>query len=426
MASMGVDAMTPGASDFALGRGFLIEMQEAYNLPYVAANLNRSHGSQLFPGSIIKDLGDHKVALIGIVPETLSQFGVTVSDPTEALRAEVAVNQQRGADLFILLSSLGQEDTKRLAAAVPEVDFAFVSGSGRTTTAPIIQGDSILLEAGRRGKNIGVVSLDIQDVKAAWVDVGEAERSKVELERAKDRLKSLERRQKGAKTEKEKTSLARNITFYQSRVEALTNKTATPETGKNPFGNRFVPLSQSVEDAPAVAKMIEIAKKDIEAASLAGAPKEDDTAFAGLAGPDRIKAMDNSDIKMHGNFVGAETCKGCHPGPYDQWSRTPHAKAWSALVEDHRSQDLQCFSCHVTGSFADDGPKDPATVGYLKNVQCESCHTGGREHALNPTGVKLPAQVPEATCITCHTQEMTGGRFDYKSYLPQVIHGSAP
>ena len=144
-----------------------------------------------------------------------------------------------------------------------------------------------------------------------------------------------------------------------------------------------------------------------------------------MTGIGLLEARDEAGIPKMGNFVGAQTCKGCHPTEYEQWDRTGHANAYAALVEDHRSQDLQCYACHVTGHGMDGGPKDPAKVGYLKNVQCESCHTGGRAHVMNPTKVSLPAKVPEATCRSCHTEEMTGGRFDYDTYLPKVIHGGA-
>ena len=51
-------------------------------------------------------------------------------------------------------------------------------------------------------------------------------------------------------------------------------------------------------------------------------------------------------------FVGAETCKRCHPNTYQQWSSTKHAHAFVSLENDPKPNtiyDAECVSCHTTG-----------------------------------------------------------------------------
>ena len=51
-------------------------------------------------------------------------------------------------------------------------------------------------------------------------------------------------------------------------------------------------------------------------------------------------------------YVGAETCKNCHPNTYMKWSTTKHAQAFTALLNDPKPNtiyDAECVTCHTTG-----------------------------------------------------------------------------
>ena len=51
-------------------------------------------------------------------------------------------------------------------------------------------------------------------------------------------------------------------------------------------------------------------------------------------------------------FVGAETCKPCHPNTYMKWSTTKHAQAFEPLRDDPKPNtiyDAECVTCHTTG-----------------------------------------------------------------------------
>ncbi len=51
-------------------------------------------------------------------------------------------------------------------------------------------------------------------------------------------------------------------------------------------------------------------------------------------------------------FVGAQSCKECHPNTYQFWASTKHARALESLKNDHKPNtvfDAECVTCHTTG-----------------------------------------------------------------------------
>ena len=118
------------------------------------------------------------------------------------------------------------------------------------------------------------------------------------------------------------------------------------------------------------------------------------------------------------DFVGANTCKACHPGAYQAWERSPHARAQKALAGS-RADDQRCSLCH--------GMQE----GHLAGVQCESCHGPGhvysrinvmKDHELSHI-VGL-TQVTENTCRRCHTELTPSIRaFEYVRMWAPIAHG---
>lgn len=98
------------------------------------------------------------------------------------------------------------------------------------------------------------------------------------------------------------------------------------------------------------------------------------------------------------DFIGAETCRSCHPDAYAAWVDSPHAKAFTRLKQEER-ENAQCLQCHA---------RDVSSGGEA-GVSCETCHGAG-EHYW-PAYVMRDAElsravglvVPDAkSCISCH------------------------
>ena len=119
-------------------------------------------------------------------------------------------------------------------------------------------------------------------------------------------------------------------------------------------------------------------------------------------------------------FVGAEMCKSCHLGQYNQWSQTKHASAYNTLLQKHRHFSPKCVMCHVTGGGYDSGYKFGSPDRSLVNVQCEMCHGPGSPHIKAPLQVNMLRHPSEKLCIACHDEEHSD--FNMKKYYPKVKH----
>ncbi|MBU8900105.1 hypothetical protein DRW03_18650 [Corallococcus sp. H22C18031201] len=122
------------------------------------------------------------------------------------------------------------------------------------------------------------------------------------------------------------------------------------------------------------------------------------------------------------DFVGPDSCKGCHPEAYDAWMQSKHARATDSLGEQQK-KDARCLSCHAP---------DQAEQGTAA-VTCETCHGGGQYYS--PSYVMKDAELArlvglvdpsEKMCRTCHDASSPSLRpFDFKDALKAIDHWSA-
>ncbi|HYS04931.1 MAG TPA: redoxin domain-containing protein [Candidatus Dormibacteraeota bacterium] len=133
-------------------------------------------------------------------------------------------------------------------------------------------------------------------------------------------------------------------------------------------------------------------------------------------------------------YVGADACHDCHLKEYEQWSRTPHAGAFAAILQAGRGYDRSCTPCHTTGLGHKGGFADPAAKksdNRMTNVQCEVCHGPGDDHVKAPAGLKKATIygitdqcsfcIIQGVCAACHDQK-NDPRFDIEKALPRVRH----
>lgn len=130
-------------------------------------------------------------------------------------------------------------------------------------------------------------------------------------------------------------------------------------------------------------------------------------------------------------FVGAETCKSCHPNTYQKWSTTRHAYAWPSIESGHRgnrTMDAECVSCHSTGFGFESGFVNATLTPHLANQQCENCHGPGSLHVVDPTNreqreamILTREQAEQALCIRCHDSD-NDPEWDFARRWPAVAH----
>lgn len=162
------DAAAVGPIDLLLGRTDLMaRVGEAKGFNWLSANLSDpATGRALLPSSVIKEMGGHRIALIGItgpITGTLTgrvpEFAVT--DPLEAARQAVQEVSSK-ADIIILLSSAGAQLNQKIGAEVPGIDIILSAGSD-PLSAPVQIPDGPLVvqadqsSAGHAGRVVGIL-----------------------------------------------------------------------------------------------------------------------------------------------------------------------------------------------------------------------------------------------------------------------------
>lgn len=163
---LGYDALVLGDQDFRLGLDVLRQRMEEAEFPILSANAVISGTDQLFATPhIIKEVGDHKVAIIGLTNQEAAQVAggdIAVANPLEALQYFV-VEVSEEADVIIVLSHLSTEMDLMLASQVKGIDL-IVGGHSRDVLDPPLWNEvsrTVIAQAGYQGRWIGVVSLEI-------------------------------------------------------------------------------------------------------------------------------------------------------------------------------------------------------------------------------------------------------------------------
>lgn len=134
-------------------------------------------------------------------------------------------------------------------------------------------------------------------------------------------------------------------------------------------------------------------------------------------------------------FVGAESCKTCHPKTFAKWASTKHAHAFESIVSDPKGKrsdhqfDAECISCHTTGFEYNSGWVSAEKTAYLKGNQCENCHGPASKHVAEPTNLDFRKAIARnaadadknGLCMRCHDMD-NSPKFDFATYWAQVAH----
>lgn len=168
---LGYDAMALGGGDVQLGLDTLRQRMAEAEFPFLSANVVLSGTETLLTKPyIIKEMGDHQVAIIGLTEPGVAdaaQGAVAVLNPIETARRYVAEVSSK-ADIIIVLSHIGVEENKRLAGEVEGIDL-IVSGAGQVGLSQAVQHETtgtLIIQAevsnpGHAGRVVGVARLQV-------------------------------------------------------------------------------------------------------------------------------------------------------------------------------------------------------------------------------------------------------------------------
>jgi hypothetical protein len=172
---IGVDAVTVGEKDLALGVPILKELEKKWNFPFVSANLTDENGSLLFKKYILKEVNGKNVAILGLMGDTSEMTDkveeatggtVKVTDPLEA--ANAIIEELSGkVDYTIVLAHQKTNRDWVLARRVEGIDLIIGGQDTLKTEDPAQAGDTLMVRSGEKGQYQGLLEVTFNGEKTS-------------------------------------------------------------------------------------------------------------------------------------------------------------------------------------------------------------------------------------------------------------------
>lgn len=162
---MGVTAVN--VSDFELQQGVaFLKGEITKGLPLTSANITDLKGKLIFPNYKIRKIDKIRIGFFGLTRRAIDEKlvereGIAMKDPLAAAKDTVQRLKKR-ADMVILLSDLGQDMDRKIAAEVEDIDFIMESRDIAFGYSQKLQ-NTFLLTSSKDGKNIGKLRMLIED-----------------------------------------------------------------------------------------------------------------------------------------------------------------------------------------------------------------------------------------------------------------------
>lgn len=121
----------------------------------------------------------------------------------------------------------------------------------------------------------------------------------------------------------------------------------------------------------------------------------------GAPAPKAKPADTHAQAAASSQFVGSETCAGCHEEVTKKFADNPHTK----MAQMHGANGVTCENCHGAGKAHVEGGGDTSKIfnpakASTKEVdaKCLSCHAGA-----HPNFDRSPHAKANVGCISCHS-----------------------
>jgi 5'-nucleotidase / UDP-sugar diphosphatase len=169
MNNLNYDAAEVGNHEFDWGREALSKMIERADFPVLGANIleNGEIMKGLKPYAI-KEVGGLKVGIIGIIsPETPGTVdprtikGLTFAGARETVEKYMPELKEKGVDMVLVLSHEGVAADEKLAGSTPLINVIVGGHSHTLMPEPSIVNNTIIVQAGTGGEEVGELTLDI-------------------------------------------------------------------------------------------------------------------------------------------------------------------------------------------------------------------------------------------------------------------------
>jgi 2',3'-cyclic-nucleotide 2'-phosphodiesterase (5'-nucleotidase family) len=263
MSLMGHDGAAVGLAEIAIGPDRLQQVARQTGLPLLCANLIDRRGGHPFAARRLVTTGGVKVGLFAVTEikgkdknaaTVLRKAGVRLTDAAAAARTQIKALAEAGAEVVVMLAHTGMDRAAAIAKAAPGIHLVVVGRSGLQLSTPRQEGQTYLVEAGRRGMSLGHVELRLG---AGWTPaatlVDDSTRHALHAEAQND-VTFLRGRYKDPK----QLERAKKDPRFQ-RLKALTqrlNSLKAPR-GTHTLIASAVELNRSVPDHPALKGLVD-------------------------------------------------------------------------------------------------------------------------------------------------------------------------
>ncbi len=164
MQAMGLAAHNIGDSESRLGPAELRQLQQQTGVNWLSANLNSRQGDWQPQKVITLQQAGLQIAVVGVIDP--SGVDDDLWQTTEPLQAVLRALRDVQADVRIVLAYMKEPELRKLAAALPEVDF-IVGGPTGQAVSPVTVGSVTVLSATNKGKFLARLDLNRPDSSAS-------------------------------------------------------------------------------------------------------------------------------------------------------------------------------------------------------------------------------------------------------------------
>lgn len=164
MELMHYDAAGIGSDEFNFGRDFFLQNAKRSGPAYLSANLDTD---KVVP-YIIKDIAGIKIGIIGLTSLAAHQKseGLKINPPAK-IQGLIDRLKKEGAQVIILLSTLGEKEDLKLASEAKGIDLLFV-GQNPLKEDPLTKVENtFFLRPAWQGRKLGKLILEIKEGKLA-------------------------------------------------------------------------------------------------------------------------------------------------------------------------------------------------------------------------------------------------------------------
>lgn len=161
------DGLAIGEGELSLGIAFFRKMQNNSFFPLVSANLFTQDQSQpLGQRFLIKKAGGITVGITSVTSPAFFQMYPTLQKEIQALDPAKALSDiipaiRKQADLVILLSHLGEAETRSLVQNVSGIDIAIIGHDAGILDQPVQAGKTLLIKNANKGMYLGALNVTV-------------------------------------------------------------------------------------------------------------------------------------------------------------------------------------------------------------------------------------------------------------------------